>query len=477
MSYLSNTLLGGGETRLSTAHRATHTYVIGQPSTGKSRALESWALQDIGAGHGVAVIDPHGDLFRNILTHLAMQPKLWPRVVIIDPCDRRWVVGFNPLSAMKGMSQERVASFLTDIITKIWRLDTTTAPRLVWLLNNTFQALAGLGLTLLDLPRFLLDADYRQSLLPRVPSASARTYFEHEYPDKKGLVHQWVTPVLNKLGAVIDDPDMRLMVAGSRPLDFREAMDRKLILLVHLPKGVIGEGTSALLGAFIVANLQKAALARTDAASRPPYYLYLDEFQNYTTDNIQDILSESRKYNLSLTLAHQYLDQLSNELRSAVVNTVGTLSCFRVGYHDGLQLAKEVFPAPDFLSRNGAIWPMHSAEHGSMLDIGGHVPHPGWDGLAQQIAGLRPREFWMRRRGPGAPHKLRTLDVPDVSRTGELVAAIKALRDTSGQVHGVRKEEALQRTAARNACSKMDTTAGRTARDNGSMTDIPAWGN
>jgi hypothetical protein len=477
MSWLSNTLLGGAETRLSTAHRATHTYVIGQPGTGKSRALESWALQDIAAGHGVAVIDPHGDLFRNILAHLAMQPKLWPRVVIIDPCDLRWVVGFNPLSAMKGMSQERVASFLTDIITKIWRLDTTSAPRLVWLLNNTFQALAGLGLTLLDLPRFLLNADYRASLLPRVPSESARTYFEYEYPDKKSLVHQWVTPVLNKLGAVIDDPDMRLMVAGSRPLDFREAMDRKLILLVHLPKGVIGEGTSALLGAFIVANLQKAALARTDAASRPPYYLYLDEFQNYTTDNIQDILSESRKYNLALTLAHQYLDQLPNELRSAVVNTVGTLACFRVGYHDGLQLAKEVFPAPDFLSRNTGVWPTRNQGHGALFDINHQCAHPGWDGLAQQIAGLRPREFWMRRRGPGAPHKLRTLDVPDVARTGELVAAIKALRDASGQQYGVRKEQAQQLAATRSVGLSMDKTAGRTRHDNDSTTDIPAWGN
>jgi hypothetical protein len=467
MSYLSRHLVGSGETRLSTAHRATHTYVIGQPGTGKSRALESWALQDIAAGHGVAVIDPHGDLFRNILAHLALRPELWPRVVIIDPCDSRWVVGFNPLSAMKGMSQERVASFLTDIIAKIWRLETTSAPRLVWLLNNTFQALAGLGLTLLDLPKFLLDSEYRRSLLPRVPSASARAYFEHEYPDKKGLVHQWVTPVLNKLGAVIDDPDMRLMVAGNRPLDFREAMDRKLILLVHLPKGVIGEGTSALLGAFIVANLQKAALARADDHQRPPFYLYLDEFQNYTTDNIKDILSETRKYNLSLTLAHQYLDQLSGELRSAVVNTVGTLACFRVGYHDGLQLAKEIFPSSDFLSQNISVWPVMDGRNFSVS---------GWDGLAQQIARLRPREFWMRRRGPGAPNKLRTLDAPDVKRSAALIAQTRALRDASGQRYGVRKEEAQQQAAARNVGGSGEAVAGQTTIRNGSQSDIPAWG-
>jgi type IV secretory pathway TraG/TraD family ATPase VirD4 len=128
-------------------------------------------------------------------------------------------------------------------------------------------------------------------------------------------------------------------------------MDNQQILLVNLPKGILGEAPSALLAAFIVAHLQKAALARADRGSSIPFYLYLDEFQNYTTDNIKDILSESRKYALSLTLAHQYLDQLPGELRSAVLNTAGTLVSFRVGYHDATQLAKEIFPSPDYIQQ------------------------------------------------------------------------------------------------------------------------------
>ena len=139
------------------------------------------------------------------------------------------------------------------------------------------------------------------------------------------------------------------MLAGKPRITFRQIMDRQLVLLVHLPKGTIGEGASALMGAFIVAHIQKAALARADSPYRNIFYLYLDEFQNYTTDNIRDILSESRKYSLSMTLVHQYLEQLNPEIRSAVLNTAGAIACFRVGYQDGLHLAKEIFPNPEFL--------------------------------------------------------------------------------------------------------------------------------
>src|SRR5690606_29192722 len=135
-------------------------------------------------------------------------------------------------------------------------------------------------------------------------------------PKSPAGIQQWITPVLNKIGSLIFDPDTRLLLAGRSSLNFRDVLDRKLILLVNLPKGRIGEGASALFGAFIVAHLQKAALARADSRYRTPFYIYLDEFQNYTTDNITDILSESRKYAMSLTLAHQYVDQLQPHLRS-----------------------------------------------------------------------------------------------------------------------------------------------------------------
>lgn len=440
MNPLARWLLDS-ESILPPAHRMTHTYVIGQPGTGKSRALESWALQDILAGHGVAVIDPHGDVYRHLVAHLATKPEVGERVILLDPCDPQWVIGFNPLEAIQGVSQERAALFLTDVVVKVWKLNTATAPRMVWLLTNTFLALANLGLTLLDLPRFLLDADFREHLLPRLTNDHARAYFALEFPQNQSAVHQWVTPVLNKIGSLIFDPDTRLMVAGRASLNFREILDRKRILLVNLPKGIIGEGASALLGAFIVAHFQKAALSRANVNHRQPYYLYLDEFQNYTTDNIQDILSESRKYGLSLTLAHQYLDQLSTDLRSAVLNTTGTLASFRVGYGDAYQLAKEIFPSSDFLSEARPELRLRRLTPWPILTVRERHESEGWEHLAHQLTGLSSRQFWMRRRGPQPPAKLRTLNMPDPALTPELVAAIHALRDSSGARYGRWKKD------------------------------------
>lgn len=447
MSTLTRRLLGAETSILTPAQRVTHTYTIGQPGTGKSRALESWALQDMLAGHGVGVIDPHGDLFQNLKTRVAEHPELWERVVLLDPTDRRWVVSFNPLEAGRGLSSERVSLYLTDVMLKIWRLDVTNAPRLVWLLTNTCLALSSLGLTLLDMPRWLMDAEFRERLLPEVKHEQARTYFAAEYPKNAGAAHQWATPLLNKVGGLIFDADIQLMVAGRSTINFRDILDGRKILLAHLPKGIIGEGPSALLGAFIVAHLQKAALSRADSVQRTPYYLYLDEFQNYTTDNIQDILSESRKYALSLTLAHQYLDQLSPELRSGVLNTTGTLCVFRVGHHDAVQLAKDIFPSPEFLAEAQHSIRMRHFWRLPLVTLRERLDAPGWDGLARQLSGLPFRQFWVRRRGAGAPVRMKTLDVPDPVYTPRLQAALLELRDGSGERYGRLKSEARRELA------------------------------
>jgi hypothetical protein len=211
--------------------------------------------------------------------------------------------------------------------------------------------------------------------------------------------------------------------------------------LVNLPKGILGEGASALLGAFIVAHLQKAALSRADSTIRPLYYLYLDEFQNYTTDNIKDILSESRKYSLSLTLAHQYLDQLSPDLRSAVLNTAGTLVCFRVGYGDAHRLAHEIFPSSDFLTTAGHDIKLGRFGSWPVLSVDEHRKPLGWDGLAQVLTESPPRVFWSRQRGRNAPTKQRTFDMPEPIRTRELKASIRDLLNASGLRYGRLKED------------------------------------
>lgn len=402
--------------------RNTSTWVIGQPGMGKSKFIESQIMQDIRQGRAVGLIDIHGDLFQNVRRHLAAltltQPHLAARVVVIDPTQPQWTASINPLEAIAGQTQERTALFLTDIVIKIWQISPNESPRLVWLLTNTFLALANRNLSLAEFPRWLQDKAWRNQQVPLITHEAVRRYWTHEFPQGDKEIQQWIAPATNKLGGVLFDAEVRQVLTGHSPLTMRQIMDQGLILLVHIPKGLLGEKSAHLIAAFIVAQIQKAALSRAAVADRRLFYVYLDEFQNYTTDYIQDVLAESRKYKLSLILAHQFLDQLSTEMRSAVLNTAGTIISFRVGYKDARTIVQEVFPTPEF------PLPTNGLERGS------------WEKLALELANLRPREFWVRRRGPFAPVKQRTLNIADPALTPELEAAVQRLMETSGRLYG-----------------------------------------
>jgi len=414
--------------------RATHTYVIGQPGTGKSRALETWIMQDILAGRGVGVIDPHGDLFTNILGRLTNYPEIWDRVVIIDPLDPNWVVSINPLDRVPGVPAERTAAFMTDVMIKIWQLDINNAPRMLWLVTNTFLALTLAGKPLGDILLFLGDPDYRLETLSRVRNRQVQRYFEVEFPQDTGAIRQWIAPVLNKLGALLFDPDVRPMLSGERRLSFRQIMDQRKVFLVNIPKGTLGESTSSLLGAFLLARMQSAALSRADAHERAPFYLYMDEFQNYTTDNVQDILAESRKYGLSIIFAHQYLEQLNPNLRQAVINTAGTIIAFRIGHQDARKLAPEIFPRgvleekpkPQLVLKHRNLWPTLGVEFQSTPP-----PNPGL-----QLTTLAHREFWVKSRLAVRPVKQRSFDMPDVPQTLQMQQLVAQIRTISGRKFG-----------------------------------------
>jgi hypothetical protein len=422
--------------------RATHTYVIGQPGTGKSRALETWIMQDILAGRGVGVIDPHGDLFTNLLGRLTNYPEVWDRVVIIDPLDPQWVVSINPLERVPGVPAERTAAFMTDVMIKIWQLDINNAPRMLWLVTNTFLALTLAGQPLGDILLFLGDPTYRLETLARVRNRQVKRYFETEFPQDTGAIRQWIAPVLNKLGALLFDPDVRPMLSGARRLSFRQIMDQKKVLLVNIPKGTLGESTSALLGAFLLARIQSAALSRADVQARSPFYLYMDEFQNYTTDNVQDILAESRKYALSIIFAHQYLEQLNPNLRQAVINTAGTIIAFRIGHQDARKLAPEIFPQgvrpekpkPQLVIKHRQLWPTLGVEFQSAPP-----PHPGL-----QLTALAQREFWVKTRLARQPYKQRSFNMPDVPMTRQLQQQVDQIRAISGHRFGQPKAECQQ---------------------------------
>lgn len=443
MNDLTSWMLGNG-LKLTPADRATHTHVIGQTGMGKSRALESWAMQDILAGHGVAVIDPHGDLYQNLVLRLSGQidrhPDLLERTILIDPADPVWTVGFNPLEPVPGIAPERLAWFLTDVIMKIWKIDATSVPRMLRLITYSFLTLSERRLSLVDLPRFLVDSAWREELIAQTTHPEVIDYFHHEFPAGKAAAHQWITPVLNKIGPLIFDPDVRLMLGTRSTINFREILDRKRVVLVNLAKGILGEGNSALLGAFIVAHLQQAALSRANTRHREPFFLYLDEFQNYTTINIKDILSESRKYALSLVLAHQYLDQVAMDLRDAVLNSTGTVVCFRLGYHDATGLARELFPPGhlktwhqeiNFTRVGGYAMPLFQERSEAL----------GHEELVTQLTQLRAREFWTKVRGPLPPVKQRTLNMPTPVPDKELFAARKRLIDTAGNRFGKLKAD------------------------------------
>lgn len=401
--------------------RGTGTWIIGQPGMGKSKFIESQIIQDIHQGRAVGLIDIHGDLFQNVLGRLSVlalkQPHLAQRVVIIDPTQPRWTARINPLEAIQGQSQERIALFLTDIVIKIWQINPNESPRLVWLLTNSFLALANLELSLADFPRWLQDKDWRNHQVPLISHEAVRRYWENEFPRSDKEAQMWIAPATNKLGGVLFDAQVRHILTGNSSLTMRQIMDQGLILLVHIPKGLLGEKSAHLLAAFIVAQIQKAALSRADSPDRRQFYLYLDEFQNYTTDYIQDVLAESRKYRLSLVLAHQFLDQLSDQMRSAVLNTSGTIIAFRIGYKDARAIVHEVFPTPDFSLFAGDL------ERGS------------WEKLALALANLPPREFWVRRRGPFLPLKQRTLDLPDLVITSQVEASVQRLMEISGRLY------------------------------------------
>jgi hypothetical protein len=238
-------------------HQRTRTlWVLGQPGTGKSRALAKWITSDIESGYGIGFIDPHEDTYDLVLKKTAIlyqhDSSLAERVVVIDPLNKDWAVGFNPLQLFANSTPERIAKFFTDVTMKIWKIDSSQAPRMSWLMAHTFLALAELGLTLVELPKFLRDGDWRNKVIRQLQNDEVQEYFLNEFPTNERLRQEWTQSTLNKMGQFVMDPAIKLIL-GQREstVDFRKIMDKQGILLVNLSKGRLGVENSQLLGAFI----------------------------------------------------------------------------------------------------------------------------------------------------------------------------------------------------------------------------------
>jgi GTPase SAR1 family protein len=325
--------------------RRAHMYLIGRTGTGKSTLLERLIRQDLKAGEVLALLDPHGDLAERIFISL---PAFRAQdAIYFDPADPASQIGFNPLSGVPPSKRALAASGLVGVFKKLWH--DSWGPRTEHVLRNAL-------LTLLDQPqanladalRLLTDPVYRRLALTQVRNLRVREFWTKEYEAYPlRLRAEVIAPVQNKIGAFLADPTLnRILTAQESSFNLRQIMDEGRILIVNLAKGRLGEDTSSLLGSLLVASIGVTALRRANSPeeARRDFYLYLDEFHNFTTLGLAGMLSELRKYRTNLVLANQYLSQLDPSVRDAILGNVGTLIAFRIGAADAELLGREFYP-------------------------------------------------------------------------------------------------------------------------------------
>ena len=337
--------------------RSRHVYVIGQTGAGKSGLLELFALSDTFYNQGYCIIDPHGDF---AIDNLRFVPESRINdVVYFNPADTGYPVAFNPLELSDAARKPNVCSEVIGVLKRMF--GDSWGPRLEHILRYTLLALLDRPeTTLLDISRMLTDKDFRKETLDYCTDVTVLQFWKHEFGQwNEKQVNESIAPVLNKVGAFTANPIIRNIIGQPKSsFNVRKIMDEGKILVVNLSKGLIGEDNAGILGAFIVTKIQLAAMSRSDipdVANRRPFYLYVDEFQNFATDSFAVILSEARKYGLNLTVANQYIAQMTDSVRDAVFGNVGTTISFRVSADDAPILSKQfepTFEAQDLLQMN-----------------------------------------------------------------------------------------------------------------------------
>lgn len=317
--------------------RRRHLYVLGKTGMGKTTLLQNILAEDIAAGRGVAVIEPHGDLAESVLD---LVPKRRTNdVIVFDPADTDFPIAFNPLRVPAGADSTVVADGVLSAFQKTFGLDESHAPRLLHIFRNCLLSLVEIpGATLLSVQRLLIDEAYRKTVIAQTTNPVVRGFWLDEFGKWK---HQdrtaFIASLQNKLGAFLTNEKLqRVLGQSDSKLDLREVMDNKGILVVNLSKGRIGENASDLLGTLLVTSLQIAAMTRANIPEeqRQDFSIVIDEFQNYATPAIATFLSEARKYRTHMILSHQYTAQLPDEILAAVIGNVGSMAVFQIGTDD-----------------------------------------------------------------------------------------------------------------------------------------------
>ncbi len=329
--------------------RRSHMYLIGKTGTGKSTLLQRLICSDIAAGEGVAVIDPHGDLIQKTLQ--AIPPHRQADLIYFNPAIVEHALPFNVLERSEGSHSHLVASGLMSVFKKMWA--DSWGPRLEYILRNTIASLLELrDTTLLDVQRMLVNKEFRMAIVKVLRDEQLKEFWLKEFEQyPPNFRTEAIAAIQNKVGQFLSSKIIRSIVSHKQSaFHMREVMDSGKILLIDLAKGKIGEDASNLLGALLLTSIEQAALSRADIVdekARRDFYLYIDEFHNFSTASFASILSESRKYRLNITIAHQYIQQLDETLYAAIIGNVGSIISFRVGARDAEYLAKEFYPDVD----------------------------------------------------------------------------------------------------------------------------------
>jgi len=339
--------------RMKRADRRRHLYVIGKSGSGKSVFISNLAIQDVLAGEGVCVLDPHGDLIESILEHIPKNRV--DDVVYFDPADTNRPIGLNMLEYKNDEQMDFAVQEMISIFYKLFPPE-MIGPMFEHNMRNvmlTLMADKEHPGTIADIPRMFTDKDFQRYKLKKVKDPVVRSFWEKEMAQTSDFhKSEMLGYLISKVGRFVENEMMRNIIGQPKSgFDFRNIMDKKKVLLINLSKGKTGEVNSSLLGLILVAKLQMAAMSRAELPEKKRYdfYLYIDEFQNFITDSIATILSEARKYRLNLILAHQYLGQLIDDkgqkkILDAVLGNAGTLASFRIGVEDAETIAKEFAP-------------------------------------------------------------------------------------------------------------------------------------
>jgi|LakMenEpi03Aug12_release.lakeMendotaPanAssembly.Ray.scaffolds.fasta_scaffold01223_3 hypothetical protein len=325
--------------------RRRHMHIIGKTGMGKTSLLLNMAVSDIRNGSGFAFVDPHGDIADALLDYIP-EDRI-KDVVYFNPQDLDYPIAFNVLGDVPINQRHIVSDGLVGVFKKIWA--DSWGPRLEYILRNTILTLLeNENSTLLDIMRILVDKNFRANIVYKMQDPVLKQFWLNEYDgytDK--LLVEAISPIQNKVGQFTSSPLIRNIIGQAKSsINLREIMDQKKILIMNLSKGAVGEGGAQLLGAMMITKMQLAAMSRVDIPEkdRQDFYAYIDEFQNFSTDSFAEILSEARKYRLSLILAHQYVEQLSDIVRGAVFGNVGTTIVFRIGAADAEFMEREFSP-------------------------------------------------------------------------------------------------------------------------------------